>query len=62
MPRYYYAWTQLDDDSFGNCIFDKQRVGEMYIAACHRSEDAEKLVALLNAADEKPKPSFGIFD
>lgn len=60
MHRFYYTWTQFEDDTWDYCVFDKLR-GDRYLAACGTSEDAEKIVAALNGYTPPAPPSLGIF-
>lgn len=61
LPWFYAEWTQLEDDTWDYCVFDRRR-GDFYLAACGKQADAEKVVAALNAAEPRPEPvSLGIF-
>lgn len=55
MPRFYYVFCEMDDDSWEYVIFDRLRGSDSHMALTVSSDDAEKIVDALNA----PKP--GIF-
>lgn len=67
MPRFYFQYCELEDDSWEYVVFDRLRGSDNHIALCVRDTDAEKICAALNgmacvhaeAYQEQPAP--GVF-
>lgn len=58
MPRFYWAYREMSDDTFDYCVFDRRRGSDQQIAIATSSDDAEKIVDALNAYKA---PSVGVF-
>lgn len=58
MPRFYYEYCDMDDDTWDYCVFDRRRGSDTYLAICATATDAEKIVEALNGYK---KPDAGIF-
>jgi hypothetical protein len=60
MPRFYYEFCELEDDSWIYCVYDR-RHGDDEIARCERGDDAERIVDALNGHKASAPPAANIF-
>ncbi len=61
MPRFYWEWSELVDDTAWYCVCDRQQSGDDYIALCNTSYDAERIVDALNGQRPAARPAADIF-
>lgn len=58
MPRYFYEYVVLLNDTWEYAVFDRQQ-GDDEIALCEHRHDAEKIVDALNGVKPRDVGIFG---